>query len=346
MCCFLYVWFSMFYSNIAAALSELNHKIHWRLIVLISAFSSWTFYFGVINIYICKAQTWYVKKSRPLIWPESVILKLNVFFIFIRERWHLLQMRQNCWNSRRIIKFCRIQSVGWLVNGYFMGYQCVSHCIVWHQHHNLVCLYKRIKSVPGCHTTGSMCVSVRAPFIESNMCDCVMCFECHYKVVSQPITSQKGRDLSCCTTVFFWHQRLWLTGLCVSTEDKPGEIGIIVALAMLILGTFQWAVITSITVDGLVRSNTTTLITLVSRSVFIFQHQQTASGLPMLSLNLLTSLDSDSLFNLIEVDIEKHPSVSRSELLQWISHLLIQLLEFGALMSWTATLNCFPIWSI
>uniref|UniRef100_A0A674ECJ4 Cystic fibrosis transmembrane conductance regulator n=1 Tax=Salmo trutta TaxID=8032 RepID=A0A674ECJ4_SALTR len=34
----------------------------------------------------------------------------------------------------------------------------------------------------------------------------------------------------------------------------PGEIGIIVALAMLILGTFQWAVITSITVDGLMRS--------------------------------------------------------------------------------------------
>uniref|UniRef100_A0A8C4IBS2 Cystic fibrosis transmembrane conductance regulator n=1 Tax=Dicentrarchus labrax TaxID=13489 RepID=A0A8C4IBS2_DICLA len=36
--------------------------------------------------------------------------------------------------------------------------------------------------------------------------------------------------------------------------DKPGEVGIIVALAMLILGTFQWAVITSITVDGLMRS--------------------------------------------------------------------------------------------
>uniref|UniRef100_A0A8C9YW86 Cystic fibrosis transmembrane conductance regulator n=1 Tax=Sander lucioperca TaxID=283035 RepID=A0A8C9YW86_SANLU len=32
------------------------------------------------------------------------------------------------------------------------------------------------------------------------------------------------------------------------------EVGIIVALAMLILGTFQWAVITSITVDGLMRS--------------------------------------------------------------------------------------------
>nr|XP_020449184.1 cystic fibrosis transmembrane conductance regulator isoform X2 [Monopterus albus] len=36
--------------------------------------------------------------------------------------------------------------------------------------------------------------------------------------------------------------------------DKAGETGIIVALAMLILGTFQWAVITSITVDGLMRS--------------------------------------------------------------------------------------------
>uniref|UniRef100_A0A3Q1ERE9 Cystic fibrosis transmembrane conductance regulator n=1 Tax=Acanthochromis polyacanthus TaxID=80966 RepID=A0A3Q1ERE9_9TELE len=39
-----------------------------------------------------------------------------------------------------------------------------------------------------------------------------------------------------------------------TNQDKPGEIGIIVALAMLILGTFQWAVITSITVDGLMRS--------------------------------------------------------------------------------------------
>ncbi|KAM6926619.1 cystic fibrosis transmembrane conductance regulator [Lycodopsis pacificus] len=36
-----------------------------------------------------------------------------------------------------------------------------------------------------------------------------------------------------------------------TNKDKPGEVGIIVALAMLILGTFQWAVITSITVDGL-----------------------------------------------------------------------------------------------
>ncbi|XP_053740716.1 cystic fibrosis transmembrane conductance regulator isoform X1 [Synchiropus splendidus] len=39
-----------------------------------------------------------------------------------------------------------------------------------------------------------------------------------------------------------------------TNQDKPGEIGIIVALAMLILGTFQWATITSITVDGLMRS--------------------------------------------------------------------------------------------
>uniref|UniRef100_A0A674N904 Cystic fibrosis transmembrane conductance regulator n=1 Tax=Takifugu rubripes TaxID=31033 RepID=A0A674N904_TAKRU len=36
--------------------------------------------------------------------------------------------------------------------------------------------------------------------------------------------------------------------------NREWEIGIIVALAMLILGTFQWAVITSITVDGLMRS--------------------------------------------------------------------------------------------
>ncbi|XP_033823987.1 cystic fibrosis transmembrane conductance regulator [Periophthalmus magnuspinnatus] len=39
-----------------------------------------------------------------------------------------------------------------------------------------------------------------------------------------------------------------------TNKDKPGDIGIIVALAMLILGTFQWTVITSITVDGLMRS--------------------------------------------------------------------------------------------
>lgn len=39
-----------------------------------------------------------------------------------------------------------------------------------------------------------------------------------------------------------------------STEDKPGEIGIIICLAMLILGTFQWCVATSIAVDGMVRA--------------------------------------------------------------------------------------------
>ncbi|XP_036373688.1 cystic fibrosis transmembrane conductance regulator-like [Megalops cyprinoides] len=39
-----------------------------------------------------------------------------------------------------------------------------------------------------------------------------------------------------------------------TNRDAPGEVGIIITLAMLILGTFQWAVITSITVDGLMRS--------------------------------------------------------------------------------------------
>ncbi|KAL4656801.1 cystic fibrosis transmembrane conductance regulator isoform X1 [Arapaima gigas] len=39
-----------------------------------------------------------------------------------------------------------------------------------------------------------------------------------------------------------------------TNHDKQGEIGIILVLAMLILGTFQWAVITSITVDSLMRS--------------------------------------------------------------------------------------------
>ncbi|XP_064175318.1 cystic fibrosis transmembrane conductance regulator-like [Anguilla rostrata] len=39
-----------------------------------------------------------------------------------------------------------------------------------------------------------------------------------------------------------------------TNRDKPGEIGIIIVLAMLILGTFQWAVVTSITADGLMRS--------------------------------------------------------------------------------------------
>lgn len=40
-----------------------------------------------------------------------------------------------------------------------------------------------------------------------------------------------------------------------STEDKPGEIGIVICLAMLILGTFQWCVATSIAVDGMVRAS-------------------------------------------------------------------------------------------
>ncbi|XP_066561240.1 cystic fibrosis transmembrane conductance regulator [Amia ocellicauda] len=39
-----------------------------------------------------------------------------------------------------------------------------------------------------------------------------------------------------------------------TNRDKPGEVGIIITLAMLIVGTFQWAVITSITVDSLMRS--------------------------------------------------------------------------------------------
>uniref|UniRef100_A0A3B5LWJ8 Cystic fibrosis transmembrane conductance regulator n=1 Tax=Xiphophorus couchianus TaxID=32473 RepID=A0A3B5LWJ8_9TELE len=42
--------------------------------------------------------------------------------------------------------------------------------------------------------------------------------------------------------------------IAIGTNREPGEIGIIVALAMLILGTFQWAIITSINVDGLMRS--------------------------------------------------------------------------------------------
>uniref|UniRef100_A0A673Z1X3 Cystic fibrosis transmembrane conductance regulator n=1 Tax=Salmo trutta TaxID=8032 RepID=A0A673Z1X3_SALTR len=52
--------------------------------------------------------------------------------------------------------------------------------------------------------------------------------------------------------VFFFSAAVFIA--VGTNQDKPGEIGIIVALAMLILGTFQWAVITSITVDGLMRS--------------------------------------------------------------------------------------------
>uniref|UniRef100_A0A8C7G2U0 Cystic fibrosis transmembrane conductance regulator n=1 Tax=Oncorhynchus kisutch TaxID=8019 RepID=A0A8C7G2U0_ONCKI len=52
--------------------------------------------------------------------------------------------------------------------------------------------------------------------------------------------------------VFFFSAAVFIA--VGTNQDKSGEIGIIVALAMLILGTFQWAVITSITVDGLMRS--------------------------------------------------------------------------------------------
>uniref|UniRef100_A0A673CHX8 Cystic fibrosis transmembrane conductance regulator n=1 Tax=Sphaeramia orbicularis TaxID=375764 RepID=A0A673CHX8_9TELE len=47
---------------------------------------------------------------------------------------------------------------------------------------------------------------------------------------------------------------LFFTAAAFIAVGTNREIGIIVALAMLILGTFQWAVITSITVDGLMRS--------------------------------------------------------------------------------------------
>lgn len=40
--------------------------------------------------------------------------------------------------------------------------------------------------------------------------------------------------------------------VCNSTEDKTGEVGIVIALTMLILGTFQWCVVTSLAVDGMV----------------------------------------------------------------------------------------------
>ncbi|XP_030628604.1 cystic fibrosis transmembrane conductance regulator [Chanos chanos] len=52
--------------------------------------------------------------------------------------------------------------------------------------------------------------------------------------------------------VFFFTLAAWIA--VGTNQDKPGEIGIIVALAMLILGTFQWCVITSIAVDGMMRS--------------------------------------------------------------------------------------------
>ncbi|KAG9273217.1 cystic fibrosis transmembrane conductance regulator [Astyanax mexicanus] len=52
--------------------------------------------------------------------------------------------------------------------------------------------------------------------------------------------------------VFFFTLAAWIA--VGTNQDKPGEIGIIVALAMLILGTFQWCVVTSIAVDGMMRS--------------------------------------------------------------------------------------------
>uniref|UniRef100_A0A3Q0T672 Cystic fibrosis transmembrane conductance regulator n=1 Tax=Amphilophus citrinellus TaxID=61819 RepID=A0A3Q0T672_AMPCI len=52
-------------------------------------------------------------------------------------------------------------------------------------------------------------------------------------------------------TVFFTTAAFIATG---TNRDQPGQIGIIVALAILICGVFQWAVITSIAVDGMMRS--------------------------------------------------------------------------------------------
>lgn len=93
------------------------------------------------------------------------------------------------------------------------------------------------------------------------------------RLISQLISFQWSQWECCNTWVQLWHQRgellldsaddIVCACVCVCicvwicmhfTEDRPGEIGIIVALAMLILGTFQWAIITSINVDGLVSS--------------------------------------------------------------------------------------------
>ncbi|KAI5098210.1 cystic fibrosis transmembrane conductance regulator, partial [Silurus meridionalis] len=51
---------------------------------------------------------------------------------------------------------------------------------------------------------------------------------------------------------FFFTLAAWIA--VGTNQDKSGEIGIIIALAMLILGTFQWCVVTSIAVDGMMRS--------------------------------------------------------------------------------------------
>nr|XP_055029295.1 cystic fibrosis transmembrane conductance regulator [Misgurnus anguillicaudatus] len=52
--------------------------------------------------------------------------------------------------------------------------------------------------------------------------------------------------------VFFFTLTAWIA--VGTNQDKPGEIGIVICLAMLILGTFQWCVATSIAVDGMMRS--------------------------------------------------------------------------------------------
>uniref|UniRef100_A0A8C1FEL1 Cystic fibrosis transmembrane conductance regulator n=1 Tax=Cyprinus carpio carpio TaxID=630221 RepID=A0A8C1FEL1_CYPCA len=52
--------------------------------------------------------------------------------------------------------------------------------------------------------------------------------------------------------VFFFMLTAWIA--VGTNQDKPGEIGIVICLAMLILGTFQWCVATSIAVDGMMRS--------------------------------------------------------------------------------------------
>uniref|UniRef100_A0A8C7ZG39 Cystic fibrosis transmembrane conductance regulator n=1 Tax=Oryzias sinensis TaxID=183150 RepID=A0A8C7ZG39_9TELE len=54
--------------------------------------------------------------------------------------------------------------------------------------------------------------------------------------------------------LFFTAAAFIAVGTNRESEEDTWEIGIIVALAMLILGTFQWAIITSINVDGLMRS--------------------------------------------------------------------------------------------
>ncbi|XP_052008174.1 LOW QUALITY PROTEIN: cystic fibrosis transmembrane conductance regulator-like [Xyrauchen texanus] len=52
--------------------------------------------------------------------------------------------------------------------------------------------------------------------------------------------------------VFFFTLAAWIA--VGTNQDKPGETGIIICLAMLILGNFQWCVATSIAVEGMMRS--------------------------------------------------------------------------------------------